>query len=91
MEKKKQALEELSDLLQLQVLLQVILHKIDSMSSKRYFKQAFKMVVNKFYCFIEKKVEAMTKDMNLMQGNVYNAMTKEVEDLVNTINVVVED
>ena len=91
MQDKKQALEELSDLLQLQVMLQVTLHKIDSMSSKRYFQQSFKMKTNNFYTFIEKKVEAMTKDMNLAQGEVYNAMTKEVEDLVNTINVVVED
>jgi len=88
--KEQQALEELSDLMQLQVLLQTVVHKIDVMSTKPYFKQAFKMLTNKYYNIVEKKIEVMTKGMDNVQGDTYNGMVKEVEDLVGTIKVVTE-
>ena len=80
----------ISNLVQLNCILQVVLHKLDDIQAQQGNKQELKQRVNVFGTFIERRVESMTKQMDINEGDTYNALVKEIEDLVNTIVVVKE-
>ncbi len=79
--------DEIKDVLALYLLCQSLVHKVDDLSGKVIFKQEFKKRSNNYCSFVEKHLNTLTKDMDFSESDYYISIVREIDKLVNGIEV----
>ena len=79
--------DEIKEVLALYLLCQSVVHKVDDLSDKVIFKQEFKKRSNNYCSFIEKHLNTLTKGMDFTESDYYNSIVKEIDGIVNGIEI----
>jgi len=80
-------MKSIEQIIQLQLLLQSVIHKIEDLDGNVLFKQKLKQLTNNYYTFITRLVEGVTDNMDLEEGEVYVEMVNELDKLVNSFKL----
>jgi len=77
----------MKEVIQLQFLLQSVLHKIEDLDDKIIFKRELKQRSNAYYKHIEKIVEGVTSNMDEHESESHVEVVKNIDELINNINI----
>lgn len=79
--------KDIKDVLQLSLLSQSMIHKIDNISDSVIFKQEFKKRTNNFLSFLEKHINTLTNEMDSEEGQYYVDIVSKIDEIVEGIEV----
>lgn len=66
---------------------QSLLHQIDDISDSIIFKREFKRETNRFYKYIESKVNQLTKQMDLKEAQYYIDIVAKIDKVISEIEL----
>jgi hypothetical protein len=78
---------EIKKVLGMFLTMQSMIHQIDEISESVLFKQEFKRETNRYYKYIETKVNQLTREMDLKEAQYYIDIVAKIDKVINNIEL----
>jgi hypothetical protein len=83
-------MNEIKKILGLFLTMQSLIHQIDDISDSVLFKREFKRETNRYYKYIETKVNQLTREMDLDESQYYIDIVAKIDKIIKDIEVETE-
>jgi hypothetical protein len=78
---------EIKKVLGMFLTMQSMIHQIDEISDSVLFKQEFKRETNRYYKYIETKVNQLTREMDLKEAQYYIDIVAKIDKVIQDIEL----
>ena len=78
---------EIKKILGMFLTMQSMIHQIDEISESVLFKQEFKRETNRYYKYIETKVNQLTREMDLKEAQYYIDIVAKIDQVIQDIEL----
>ena len=78
---------EIKKILGMFLTMQSMIHQIDEISESVLFKQEFKRETNRYYKYIETKVNQLTREMDLKEAQYYIDIVAKIDKVIQDIEL----
>tara|TARA_R110000744_G_scaffold301290_1_gene410393 strand:- start:930 stop:1187 length:258 start_codon:yes stop_codon:yes gene_type:complete len=78
---------EIKKVLGMFLTMQSMIHQIDEISDSVLFKQEFKRETNRYYKYIEIKVNQLTREMDLKEAQYYIDIVAKIDKVIQDIEL----
>ena len=78
---------EIKKVLGMFLTMQSMIHQIDEISDSVLFKQEFKRETNRYYKYIETKVNQLTREMDLKEAQYYIDIVAKIDKVIQEIEL----
>ena len=78
---------EIKKVLGMFLTMQSMIHQIDEISESVLFKQEFKRETNRYYKYIETKVNQLTREMDLKEAQYYIDIVAKIDKVIQDIEL----
>ena len=78
---------EIKKILGMFLTMQSMIHQIDEISESVLFKQEFKRETNRYYKYIETKVNQLTREMDLKEAQYYIDIVAKIDKVIQEIEL----